>query len=194
MYSLKPEMSLEEQNMEQYWPFAVFLGVVVGFVIGLIFSRRNLNSLRSELDQQKAELNRQVNDSMETRELQARTEAERDALKEQLRQIQDDRESLKETFQALSAEQFEKNRKQFLDHAEQRLSVSEAKHVTELDKRHESIEKQFVSVKEQMDRFERKVRLYVIFLCHLIVGAFYRIPVLLLMLRKGYQQIGRAHV
>ena len=142
--------------MEQYWPFAVFLGVVAGFVIGLIFSRRNLNSLRSELDQQKAELNRQVNDSMETRELQARTEAERDALKEQLRQIQDDRESLKETFQALSAEQFEKNRKQFLDHAEQRLSVSEAKHVTELDKRHESIEKQFISVKEQMDRFQEQ--------------------------------------
>ncbi len=140
--------------MDQYWQFIVFLGVVTGFVIGIVFSRRNLKDLRNELNQHKSDLAGQIAETSEIRELQARTEAERDAARDQLRQIQEDRESLKETFQAFSAEQLEKNRKQFLDHAEQRLGASEAKHVSELEKRHDSIEKQFVSFKEQMERFQ----------------------------------------
>ncbi len=140
--------------MEQYWPFIVIVGSFIGFALGVVFSRRSIGDLRNNLEQQEALTEKHISESREARENLARTEAERDASKDQLRQVQEDRQSLKETFQAFSAEQLEKNRKQFLDHAEQRLGVSEEKHVSELEKRHESIEKQFVLFKDQMERFQ----------------------------------------
>ena len=140
--------------MEQYWPFIVIVGSIIGFALGVVFSRRSIGDLRNNLEQQKALTEKHISESREARESLARTEAERDASKDQLRQVQEDRQSLKETFQAFSAEQLEKNRKQFLDHAEQRLGASEEKHVSELEKRHESIEKQFLLFKDQMERFQ----------------------------------------
>ena len=141
-------------NMELYWPFFTLLASVIGFVSGIVFSRRNIRDLQKDLDQQKATSEEHLAESHRARESLVRTEAERDAAADQLRQVQEDRETMKESFQAFSAEQMEKNRKQFLDHAEQRLGVSEEKHTSELEKRHESIEKQFLAFKDQMERFQ----------------------------------------
>ncbi|NCG55378.1 MAG: DNA recombination protein RmuC [Proteobacteria bacterium] len=140
--------------MEQYWPFIVIVGSFIGFALGVVFSRRSIGDLRNNLGQQEALTEKYISESREARENLARTEAERDASKDQLRQVEAERQSVKEAVQAFSAEQLEKNRKQFLDHAEQRLGVSEEKHVSELEKRHDSIEKQFVLFKDQMERFQ----------------------------------------
>ena len=77
---------------------------------------------------------------MTARENLVRATSEKEAAESQLQQLREDRESLKESMQAFSAEQMEKNRDQFLKHAEERLGVSESKHASELEKRHDSIE------------------------------------------------------
>lgn len=142
--------------MDQIWPFLILLGSVAGFLLGFYLSRKNISDLKEELIQQKDAGERYRAESQESRESLVRSEAERDSAIDRLNQVQADRESLKESMQAFSAEQLEKNRKQFLDHAEQRLGKSEEKHVSELEKRHEAIDKQFTSIQTLMDKFQEQ--------------------------------------
>ena len=92
----------------------------------------------------------------------ARAEAERDAARDQLLQLKADRQTLKESIQAFSADLLKENRVEFLKHAEERLGWAEEKHKSELTQRHEAIEKQFKGVQEKMDSFQemnRKIEL-----------------------------------
>ncbi|MDH3628951.1 MAG: DNA recombination protein RmuC [Acidobacteriota bacterium] len=112
--------------------------LIVGFVLASLMKRRG----------------RSAEDQVEI----ARAEAQRDAAREQLDQIKLDRETLKESIQAFSAEQLKENREEFLKHAEERLGRTEEKHATELTQRHEAIEKQFDGVREKMETFQEMHR------------------------------------
>ena len=109
--------------------------LVVGFVVAFLMTRRRGTSPE-----------------------QARAEAQRDAAREQLEQMKADRESLKESIKAFSAEQMRENREEFLKHAEERLDRTEEKQASELTQRHEAIEKQFKGVQEKMDSFQEMNR------------------------------------
>lgn len=109
--------------------------LVVGFVVAFLMTRRKGTSPE-----------------------QARAEAQRDAAREQLEQMKADRESLKESIQAFSAEQMKENREEFLKQAEERLDRTEEKQASELAQRHEAIEKQFEGVQEKMATFQEMHR------------------------------------
>ncbi len=88
----------------------------------------------------------------------ARAEAERDALDAQLKQLAADRESLKESFAAISSEQLKANRDELLKQAGERFEKTEERHKHELEKRHEAIEAQFKGMGESLDKFRELQR------------------------------------
>ena len=133
--------------MEVYWPVISMFMLLIGASVTSKLSKRDLESLSSELREQRSA-------TAKAREGQVRAEAERDASHDHIRQIKEDRDSIKESLKAYSAEQLERSRRQFIEHAEQRLTLSEEKHTSELNQRHEQIEKQFVAFKIQMERFQ----------------------------------------
>jgi len=90
-----------------------------------------------------------------TREELAATRAERDAAQQQVKQIQQDREALKESFGSMAADQLKSSRDEFLKQAGERFEKSEQKQAGELQKRHESIEKEFKTLTETVRTFEK---------------------------------------
>lgn len=90
-----------------------------------------------------------------TREELAATRAERDAAQQQVKQIQQDREALKESFGSVAADQLKASRDEFLKQAGERFEKSEQKQAGELQKRHESIEKEFKTLTETVKTFEK---------------------------------------
>ena len=158
--------------MEFVWPLISVVTLLVGFFVARSLVSKQVDAaqeevarLREEVSDHQAEaaslrdeISGQQAEVMTARENLVRATSEKEAAESQLQQLREDRESLKESMQAFSAEQMEKNRDQFLKHAEERLGVSESKHASELEKRHDSIEKQFLSVREQMEKFEEQHR------------------------------------
>ncbi|MFL2858147.1 MAG: DNA recombination protein RmuC [Planctomycetota bacterium] len=156
--------------MEFVWPLISVVTLLVGFFVArslvskqVDVAQEEVARLREEVSDHQAEaaslrdeISGQQAEVMTARENLVRADAEKKAAESQLQQLRADRESLEKSMQAFSADQLEKNRKQFLDHAEQRLGVSETKHVSELEKRHESIEKQFLSLREHMEKFQEQ--------------------------------------
>ena len=131
--------------MDDAW--LVGISLVVDFVLASLLSRRG-EAERSRL------LEESRKETVDTREQLARAEAQRDAAIEQLQQLKQDRESIKDSLKVFSAEQLKENRDEFRKYAEERLGESEEKHVAELTKRHEAIEKQFDGVQKKMDTFQ----------------------------------------
>ena len=158
--------------MEFVWPLISVVTLLVGFFVARSLVSKQVDAaqeevarLREEVSHHQAEaaslrdkIDDQQTEVSTARQDLARVDAEKKAAEDQLQQLREDRKSLKESMQAFSAEQMERNRDQFLKHAEERLGVSESKHASELEKRHESIEKQFLSFREQMEKFEEQHR------------------------------------
>lgn len=135
--------------MDDAW--LVGISLVAGFVVAAFMLRRgDAEGARSLEDAR--------NEIVDVREQLARAEAQKDAAIEQFQQLKHDRESLKDSLKVFSAEQLKENRDEFLKHAEERLGKSEDKHVAELTKRHEAIEKQFDGVQKKMDTFQEMHR------------------------------------
>ncbi|MGE4619989.1 MAG: DNA recombination protein RmuC [Planctomycetota bacterium] len=132
--------------MENIW--YVGIALLIGFVVATLLQRRSQSDHSRALEESRQE-------TMTTREDLARAEAQRDAAVDQLQQLKDDRESLKDSLKVFSAEQLKENRDEFLKHAEERLGKSEKHHTSELTKRHDEIEKQFKGVQENMAGFEK---------------------------------------
>lgn len=154
--------------MEFVWPLISVVTLLVGFFIARSLLSKQVDAAQMEVTRLREEVSThqteavtlreeisgQQTEVMEARENLVRATSEKEAAESQLQQLREDRESLEKSMQAFSAEQLEKNRTQFLQHAEQRLGASESKHVSELEKRHESIEKQFLSFREQLEKFQ----------------------------------------
>jgi len=93
-------------------------------------------------------------DLRRTREELARAAAQRDAAQEQVQQIARDRDTLKEAFGSIAADQLKSNREDFLKQANERFAKSEEKQVGELEKRHEAIDKRFEALTTTVRNFE----------------------------------------
>lgn len=93
-----------------------------------------------------------------TREELARAKAQRDAAQEQVKQIAQDRDTLKEAFGSIAADQLKSNRDEFLKQASERFEKSEQKHVGELEKRHDAIDKRFEALNTTVRNFEEMHR------------------------------------
>ena len=119
-----------------------------------IRSETQLESVQKQLDQLKVNLDEATHEARNARESLVQSIAERDAAKDQLEQLKEDRKTLKESMQAISADQLKENREEFLKHAEERLGKTEEKHSIEMTNRHEAIEKQFKGVREKMETFQ----------------------------------------
>lgn len=128
--------------------FVALLGLLVGALASGLWARSASRQLRQALAQAD-EKNRKQGEEL------ARSEATGDAQKERLEQLTADRESLKESFGALAAQQLKSNRDEFLKQAEERFGRSEEKHKGELEKRHEAIEKEFKNVTESLEKFRK---------------------------------------
>ena len=89
------------------------------------------------------------------REELAATGAERDAARAQLKQLQEDRETMKESFGSMAADQLKLSRDELLKQAGERFEKSEQKQAGELQKRHDSIEKEFKTLTETVRNFEK---------------------------------------
>jgi DNA recombination protein RmuC len=89
------------------------------------------------------------------REELAATGAERDAARAQLKQLQEDRETMKESFGSMAADQLKLSRDELLKQAGERFEKSELKQAGELQKRHDSIEKEFKTLTETVRNFEK---------------------------------------
>ncbi|MCS5637407.1 MAG: DNA recombination protein RmuC [Myxococcota bacterium] len=100
-------------------------------------------------------LGRAKADLQTAREERAVAEARGAAAQEQVKQLQEDREGLKESFTALAAEQLKSSRDEFLKQAGERFEKSEQKQAGELEKRHEAIEKEFKALGETVKNFEQ---------------------------------------
>jgi DNA recombination protein RmuC len=85
----------------------------------------------------------------------AAARAQRDAVQGQLKQLQEDRETLKESFGSMAADQLKLSRDELLTQAAERFEKSEQKQAGELQKRHESIEKEFKTLTETVQNFEK---------------------------------------
>jgi len=88
----------------------------------------------------------------------ARAEAEKDAKEEQLEQLIADRESIKESFEAISAKQLKENRDELMKQAKVRFEKDEERHKGELEKRHLAIRTQFDSVTASLEKFKELQR------------------------------------
>ena len=100
-------------------------------------------------------LSRANEDLRTAREDLAAAAAQRDAAREQVKDIQQDREALKESFGAVAADQLKLSRDEFLKQAGERFDMSEQKQAGELQKRHESIEKEFKTLTDTVKNFEK---------------------------------------
>ncbi len=119
-----------------------------------IRSETQLESAQKQLDQLRVNLDEATHEAKVARESLVQSIAERDAAKDQLEQLKEDRKTLKESMQAISADQLKENREEFLKHAEERLGKTEEKNSIEMTHRHEAIEKQFKGVREKMETFQ----------------------------------------
>ncbi|MAW77808.1 MAG: hypothetical protein CMJ95_10560 [Planctomycetes bacterium] len=126
---------------------SVVISLIVGFVVATLLHRRGAGDRSHTLEESRKE-------ALDVREQLARAEAQRDSAVDQLQQLKQDRETLKDSLKAFSAEQLKENREEFLKHAELRLGKTEEKHSSELSKRHEEIEKQFEGVQKKMETFQ----------------------------------------
>ncbi|MDE0960890.1 MAG: DNA recombination protein RmuC [Planctomycetota bacterium] len=124
----------------------------------LIRSDALLESAQEELRQIKIRFDDASNVASAARESLVAAQSERSAAVDQLKQLKEDREVIKESIQAFSATQMKENREQFLEQAEERLGQSEQKHASELTKRHEAIEVQFKGVQEKLATFQEMNR------------------------------------
>lgn len=142
--------------MEFVWPLISVVTLLVGFFVARSLLSKQVDAAQMEVTRLREEVSTHQAEAVTARESLARVNAEKDAAEDQLQQLREDRESLKESMQAFSAEQMEKNRNQFLKHAEETLGTKEDKHIAELSKRHESIEKQFESFQNLLDKFKEQ--------------------------------------
>ncbi len=117
----------------------------IAFLLGAIaaysWSTRKLSATSGDLRNAREEL--------------AAAGAQRDAAQDQLRQLQEDRESLKESFGSMAADQLKLSRDELLKQAGERFEKNEQKQAGELQKRHESIEKEFRALTETVKNFEK---------------------------------------
>ncbi len=123
---------------------ALLLGALVAWVL-LKSAHRKVSN---ELESVKRE------NQLKGEEIAGR-EATQKSLEARIEQITADRESLKESFGSLAADQLKANRDEFLKQAEERFGKSEQKQTGELEKRHEAIEKEFKGVNESLEKFKK---------------------------------------
>ncbi|MCP5039585.1 MAG: DNA recombination protein RmuC, partial [bacterium] len=127
------------------------LAALAGGLAAYLLARTQRRALEHELETARR------NASIKSETL-ARAEAERDATAGQLKQLIADRESLKETFAAISSEQLKANRDELLKQAGERFEKTEERHKNELQKRHEAIETQFKGMGDSLDKFRELQR------------------------------------
>jgi|SaaInlV_165m_DNA_1040744.scaffolds.fasta_scaffold01127_2 DNA recombination protein RmuC len=123
-----------------------------------IRSEALLETTQKDLGQLKIRFDEVTKVASDARESLVAAQSERSAAVDQLKQLKEDREVLKESIQAFSATQMKENREQFLKQAEERLGQSEQKHSSELTKRHEAIEVQFKGVQEKLEKYQKMHR------------------------------------
>lgn len=127
------------------------IALAVGAIGAHWLSRTALAARGTELESERRKL-------AEKAEALARAEAERDAKQEQLDQIVADRETIRESFEAISAKQLKENRDELMKQAKERFEKDEVRHKSELEKRHLAIETQFKGVNDSLEKFKELQR------------------------------------
>jgi len=113
---------------------------------------------RAQRQAREHELETERRNASTKREALARAEAERDASAGQLKQLLADRNSLKESFAAISGEQLKANRDELLKQANERFEKTEERNKSELEKRHQAIEARFKGMGESLEKFQQLQR------------------------------------
>lgn len=122
----------------------VFLGAIVGFLLGAgvvyIWLQRQLSEKRQQLAA-----------------LEARHVSDQESAEEKLALLEQARDQLKESFQALSSEALSKNNESFLNLAKSTLEKYQEGAKGDLDKRQEAINKTVEPVGEALKAFNERV-------------------------------------
>ncbi len=126
-------------------------GTIIGTLIGYLFSLAKHHRKQEQLRQKQDQLNQQL------ARCEAQIESERNANKEKLQLLEDNRRRLENSFQALSAQALEANNRSFIHLAKSSLETLHKENQGDLAQRQQAIDQLVQPLKESLLKVDDKI-------------------------------------